>query len=282
MDILGDPLRHPNPAPDLNACPTARPTAKAALLRSLHERIQSVERRGVAANQDAPTCHPQDTWLNLGFGETHEWFPDRPTERGEWVPPFSILIELVKHAACGDPPRWCVWIGPRVWPYGHASLRSTTGMLRRGIFVHATDPNDRLWAMESALRCAGTVVIADASRLDTAASRRVQLAAESGGSLGIFVRPKEELATISMASTRWVVASRPCESNAHTTRMHETNARGHSVRRGEPTWEIRLVRRKGVRAVDMQSWSVGRVAHAGVISLTPNMDERSGAALAAS
>lgn len=172
MDTLGDPLRHPNSAADPAASPTASCTGRAALLRSLHDRIQAVERRGNAAIQGAPSGHPHggphdapnDSWLDLGFGETHEWFPDRPTERSEWVPPFSILIELVKRAACGDPPRWCVWIGPRVWPYGHAlsriatpivtaqskarpvgqtGKRAATCMLHRGMFVHATDLNDR-------------------------------------------------------------------------------------------------------------------------------------------
>lgn len=86
--------------------------------------------------------------------------------------------------------------------------------------------------MDLALRSpAVAAVIADASGLDMASSRRLQLAAEAGlerggGGLALLVRPPDEARELSAAATRWRVACVP--------------ATGRSAR-----WSLELLRRKG-------------------------------------
>ena len=72
-------------------------------------------------------------------------------------------------------------------------------------------------------------MIADASGLSMAATRRLQLAAESGRSLALLARPPGERHELSVATTRWLVGWQP-------------------TRLGRPRWSIELFRCKGVQA----------------------------------
>jgi hypothetical protein len=64
-----------------------------------------------------------------------------------------------------------------------------------------------LWASDRALRCAriGAVVL-DGTGLSRTALRRLQLAAEAGGAIGIVLRPASETTQLSAAASRFVVA----------------------------------------------------------------------------
>jgi len=58
------------------------------------------------------------------------------------------------------------------------------------IVIRARTENDELWALDQVLRCPGAAAVwAPLERLDWRRFRRLQLAAESGGSLGLLVRP---------------------------------------------------------------------------------------------
>ena len=58
--------------------------------------------------------------------------------------------------------------------------------------VRATRPADLLWAMEEGLRTPGIgAVLGEIRQLDLTASRRLQLAAESGGGVGLVLSPVE-------------------------------------------------------------------------------------------
>ena len=101
--------------------------------------------------------------------------------------------------------------------------------LDQHLFVDPPDAATRLWAIDLALRCpAVAVTVADGSRLDMAATRRLQLAAHAGGGLGLLARPPWEISELSAAATRWSI--RVCPS-----------------RTGRPNWKIRLLRCKGMR-----------------------------------
>jgi len=73
---------------------------------------------------------------------------------------------------------------------------------------------DRLWAAEEVLRSlSGCIVIAEIERADLTATRRLQLAAEKQGGMGLLIRSDR---TPSAALTRWQVepalsdSTRPC------------------------------------------------------------------------
>lgn len=60
--------------------------------------------------------------------------------------------------------------------------------LERVIVLRPRSDLDVLWVCEQALRCPGVVLVASPRRVDAYASRRLQLAAESGGTLGLILR----------------------------------------------------------------------------------------------
>ncbi|HUU82704.1 MAG TPA: hypothetical protein VM243_04290 [Phycisphaerae bacterium] len=60
----------------------------------------------------------------------------------------------------------------------------------RLLVIRVSRPEEVVWAVDQCLRCSAVAaVVAPIRRLDAAASRRLQLAAESGGGLGILLRP---------------------------------------------------------------------------------------------
>jgi protein ImuA len=85
----------------------------------------------------------------------------------------------------------------------------------RVIYVEAGDEKSLLLCFEEGLRHGGLgAVVAEVSRLPMTASRRLQLAAEAGGTLGIAVRrfrhkAEDAFAQPSAAVTRWRVSVRP-------------------------------------------------------------------------
>jgi hypothetical protein len=124
-------------------------------------------------------------------------------------------------------------------------------LLNRSLFINPPDLASRLWAIDVALRSpAVAMVIADGSRVDMAASRRLQLAAEASVAMALLARPAHELECLSAAATRWLVRPQP-----HIA-LHVTSAR--------PRWSVELLRCKGVRPVGVSPHapsSVGTSAH---------------------
>src|SRR5262249_38612540 len=100
----------------------------------------------------------------------------------------------------------------RAWPPGLARCGLSPAQL---VLVRADRPADALWAMEEALRCpavSGALLALDWEQgppaLDLTATRRLQLAAEAGGGLGLLLRPDTgESLGASAAATRWRVTS---------------------------------------------------------------------------
>ncbi|MEZ5976681.1 MAG: hypothetical protein R3F34_00455 [Planctomycetota bacterium] len=76
----------------------------------------------------------------------------------------------------------------------------------RGTAGGANGSGELLWAADRALRCSKVgVVVLDGSRLPKSAMRRLQLAAEAGGALGIVLRPANEASQLSAAASRFSV-----------------------------------------------------------------------------
>jgi protein ImuA len=149
----------------------------------------------------------------LQRGHVHEWLGVGHDEsagagaalRSLWSPPVTILSHLVRCAAAGMGTPWSMWIGRRVWPLPHL-FSDVPLVLDHALLVDPSDLGEGVWAADAALRCHGMVVVSDGSRLDMAGSRRLQLAAEAGGSIGLIARPPAERKSLSAATTRWTVS----------------------------------------------------------------------------
>ncbi|MFO1418495.1 MAG: translesion DNA synthesis-associated protein ImuA [Methylotetracoccus sp.] len=132
--------------------------------------------------------------LATGFAEL-----DRILPGGGW--PLSAITEirvsdwgigelrLLLPAMCAlvRQGRWLVWIAPPFQPYAPALCQNGLD-LRRVLIVRPRDADaDLWWSMEKLLRhpSAG-LVMAWPSRIHAARVRRVQLAAEDGGTMGVL------------------------------------------------------------------------------------------------
>lgn len=164
-------------------------------------------------------------------GGCHEFLP-APADAGchgfvasvlSGLPPGPILWCRLRDK--GDP------LASADMPYGPglAALGLDPGRL---ILVRPSSADDALWTLEEALRCPGlSAVVGDGVMPGPVAGRRLQLAAEDGGALGILILPPLGRPPPSTALTRWHVAS---------LRDPPAHAEG-----GRPRWLVSLLRARG-------------------------------------
>lgn len=130
---------------------------------------------------------------------------------------------------------WCRSADPEAGlPYGPGLVRLGLAV-DRVLFATARRATDVLWAMEEALRARRfAAVLGEAGAPDLTATRRLQLAAEAGGSTALLlVEPRA--GRLSAAATRWQVISRPAvPPDAASWQLSLTRCR-HG-RRG--TWHV--------------------------------------------
>jgi hypothetical protein len=218
-----------------------------------------------------------DSTLGGGLrrGAVHEWFALNEIDStdfsgrrswaksGPWFPPLAIFIHLAWRAV--EEPDWpfrrggIVWIGERCRPNPRALIKRRhnpnvchderdRSLLMRSLLIDPPDDASRLWAIDLALRSSAVaMVIADGSRLDMAATRRLQLAAEAGGSIALLARPPHEMDELSAAATRWAV--RPDFG------FQISNGRSQT-----PRWIVQLLRCKGVRPAAQSATAQARWA----------------------
>jgi len=152
----------------------------AAQLRRFRAERQGVLRR-------CPTgLPPLDAALGGGFvlGALHELLVS-----AEGAAANSLALLAATRAA--ESNRWILYLDARADFYPPAAARLGVP-LDRLLVIRAVRSADLLWICEQALGCRSiAAVIAPLRRLEGAASRRLQLAAEAGGSLGLLIHPGE-------------------------------------------------------------------------------------------
>jgi protein ImuA len=100
---------------------------------------------------------------------------------------------------------------------------------RRLIVVRPPMARDALWVLEQALRSPGVAVtLAWVDRLSSQAFRRLQLAAETGGGLGVLIRDAKVRRQPSWAEVRLIIEARPAPSHSQgrRVRIELSRARG--------------------------------------------------------
>ena len=120
---------------------------------------------------------------------------------------LPLLLPLL--ARLGRGGHWLAWVGPPWLPFAPA-LAAAGVELERILLVQEEDPSQCLWATEQLLRSpACAVVLAWPERIGAGGIRRLQLAAEQGGGIGMLFRPLRSAARSSYAALRLKVTPTP-------------------------------------------------------------------------
>ena len=156
----------------------------------LRARLERMSRNPHADGQVRPAAQPTgfadfDALLPGGgwpVGAITELMPET-----QGIGELSLLLPaLAKLSRAG---RYLVWVAPPCLPYPPALVQHGL-VLNRLLLVQARDAHTVLWAAEQALRCPAIgAVLAWPVALDDRRVRRLQLAAETGGSCGLLYRP---------------------------------------------------------------------------------------------
>jgi protein ImuA len=204
---------------------------QAALIAALRARIARLDRSAPAPHGGLPLSPPIDAALpggGLARAALHEVLAEEPGAAAGFC---ALLL-----ARTGGTVFW-IAPEPDAWPPGLARFGLAPADL---VLVQAPRRADALWAMEESLRCPGVAgVLLLIETLDMTAARRLQLAAEAGGGIGLLLRPAAAAAGATVAMTRWRVAAVPGDGSAQAL--------------GDPRWRLVLERGRGAKP---QSWDV--------------------------
>ncbi|MFC0406769.1 ImuA family protein [Roseomonas elaeocarpi] len=218
-------------------------TQRNTVLEQLRAQVSRLE-RGSTVCDAVPLCAPIDGWLpdnGLLRGAVHEVLSG---DEGAAVGFCAMVL--------GRLGGTVAWIAPE-------PDAAPEGLRRFGLepaailFVAATEPADALWAMEEALRCsalAGALLVTASPGL--AAARRLQLAAEAGGGLGLLLRPDEGAALPTAALTRWRVAAAHESSTGSAAPSRQPRWQPRWQFSWQPSWRLELLRARAGRAGQWQ------------------------------
>src|SRR2546421_6346371 len=146
-------------------------------------------------------------------------------EKGQEPPMFFATV--LARAASGD--RAIVWSDPerRLYP---PAIAAAGIPLSRLLLLRPKNEKDELWALTECLRCSGVgVALACPKQLSTIEARRLQLAAEHGGGIGLLLRPKSAASTPYAAATRWLVSSMVGERTVQKWKVQLIHGHGGQV-----------------------------------------------------
>lgn len=185
---------------------------------------EAPERQGKAFQTGLGTLDSVAPGGGFAYGAIHELIGE-----GERLPMF-VAAYL---ARCGMGERGSVvWCDPhhRLYPPAAAAVGLP---LERLYWVRPTKPADEVWAIGEALRCRGvSVTVAQAGKLSRIEARRLQLAAETGGGVGLLLRPAKFASGEFAAATRWLVRAVPGERTVQRWMLQLIHGHGGRVGQG--------------------------------------------------
>ncbi|MEN6543394.1 damage-inducible mutagenesis protein [Parvibaculum sp.] len=238
----------------------------AGLIAELRARIASFEGGGNIVGESAsgvmPLGAPFDQALpggGLRRNALHEVATVNYRDMGAGV---GFVAALAAQFASAQPS------APLLWCEGGRGSLDMGGLYGPGLAAFGLDPArlvlisparevDLLWVLEEALKLGAFAAIVGeidgrAKALDLVATRRLQLAAEEGGT-PLLLFTGHESADASVAVTRWRVAAAPSSSPPRFA--------GQSLGLvGRPRWNAKLERCRGAEggATWLVEWDVGR------------------------
>ena len=159
-------------------------------------------------------------------GAVHEVLSDPD----EGAPLFFAMV--LARAAQGAGA--LVWCDPAHELYPPA-LAAQGIDLDRLFLLQPKTPAEQTWAVGECLKCKGVAAVVaamkPAQRLSRLEARRLQLAAERGGGVGLLLRPAGKVSAEHAAATRWLV--RPAPGERTVQRWEVQLVHGHGGRVGE-------------------------------------------------
>ena len=137
---------------------------------------------------------------------------------GEGIGELSLLAPAL--AALSKGEQWIVLVDPPHLPYAPAFSRAGVDLSR---LVLVRPAGQALWAAETALRSGScAAVLAWPGAVNQRELRKLQLAAEAGGSWGVYFLPASEAPATSPAALRLRLAP----ADGETIRLHIVKRRG--------------------------------------------------------
>jgi protein ImuA len=155
-------------------------------------------------------------------GAIHEVLSDTDT------PAYLLPILLAKSATRFGRIVWTD-AGREFYPPVAAALGLP---LNRFLVLRPASAMDELWAATECLQCKGVgACVTPVWRLSRVQARRLQLAAERGGGIGILLRPASAMSRPYAAATRWLV--KPAMGERTIQRWSIELLHGHGGRIGQ-------------------------------------------------
>ena len=128
---------------------------------------------------------------------------------------------------------------------------------------------EELWALDQALRCAGVgVVMAWLDKVDPLAFRRLQLAAETGQTLALLMRPARVRALPTWSDVQLMVRPLPSSSTNPSRASRDETSKG-SLRNENRYCQVTLLRQRGRAgsntqegaSIDLEISETGKLTH---------------------
>lgn len=211
------------------------------VVAGLRENIRSIEGgRGWRRDRRAFSsgCPALDRLLpeaGIVRGSLIEWLSD-----GAGSGAATLAMMVAREAASRGGVLVVMDSQKRFYPPAAAALGID---LERTIVVRTPRVQDEMWALDQVLRCPGvTVAYAAVDKLDWRWFRRLQLAAENGGSLGLLLRPAWVHGQPSWSHVQLLVQPRPSQGPRRWC-LEVTHCQGRTP---EGTVELELDEADGV------------------------------------